>query len=70
MDLINEHQTGVCKGTDLGKLVQTNLNRECQEVGMYLTMARLAQRERILEIVEVLKTIAWKKQNTHLNLLK
>lgn len=61
MDLINEHEIGVCKGTDLEKLVQANFNGECQEVGMYLAMARLAQREGIPEIAEVLKTIAWEE---------
>jgi len=61
MDLINEHEIGVCKGTDLEKLVQANFNGECQEVGMYLAMARLAQREGLPEVAEVLKTIAWEE---------
>lgn len=61
MDLINEHKIGICKGTDLEKLVQANFNGECQEVGMYLAMARLAQREGMPEVAEVLKTIAWEE---------
>ena len=61
MDLINEHEMGVCKGTDMEKLVAANFNGECQEVGMYLAMARLAQREGLPEVGEVLKTIAWEE---------
>ena len=61
MEIINEHEIGICKGTDLEKLVNANFNGECQEVGMYLAMARLAQREGMPEVAEVLKTIAWEE---------
>jgi len=59
--LINEHEIGVCKGTELEEAVQANFNGECQEVGMYLAMARQAQREGLPEVGEVLKTIAWEE---------
>jgi len=61
MELINEHKIGVCKGTELEEAVKANFNGECQEVGMYLAMARLAQREWLPEVAEVLKTIAWEE---------
>lgn len=61
MELINEHEIGVCKGTELEEAVQANFNGECQEVGMYLAMARQAQREGLPEVAEVLKTIAWEE---------
>lgn len=61
MELINEHEIGVCKETDLEKIVQANFMGETQEVGMYLAMARLAQREGMPEVAEVLKTIAWEE---------
>ncbi|NYT18527.1 MAG: rubrerythrin family protein [Methanobacteriales archaeon] len=61
MEFVNEHKIGICKGTDLEKLVQANFIGECQEVGMYLAMARLAQREGMPEVAEVLKTIAWEE---------
>jgi rubrerythrin len=61
MELINEHEIGVCKGSEIEKLVQANFNGECQEVGMYLAMARLAQRDGMPEVAEVLKTIAWEE---------
>jgi rubrerythrin len=61
MQLINEHQIGVCKGTELEKDVKANFEGECAEVGMYLAMARLAQREGLPEVGEVLKTIAFEE---------
>ena len=61
MELINEHEIGVCKGTELEEAVQANFNGECQEVGMYLAMGRQAQREGLPEVGEVLKTIAWEE---------
>lgn len=61
MELINEHEIGICKKTDLEEMVKANFNGECQEVGMYLAMARLAQREGLPEVAEVLKTIAWEE---------
>jgi rubrerythrin len=61
MEIINEHKIGICKGTELEKAVAANFNGECKEVGMYLAMARLAQREGLPEIAETLKTIAWEE---------
>lgn len=61
MELINEHKIGVCKGTELEKDVKPNFEGECAEVGMYLAMARLAQREGLPEVGEVLKTIAFEE---------
>ena len=58
MEIINEHKIGVCKGTDMEKAVQANFNGETQEVGMYLAMARQAQREGLPEVGEVLSRIA------------
>ncbi len=61
MELVNEHAIGVCKGTELEEAVAANFNGETQEVGMYLAMARLAQRDGLPEVAEVLKTIAWEE---------
>jgi rubrerythrin len=61
MELINEHEIGVCKGTKLEKDVKANFQGECAEVGMYLAMARLAQRDGLPEVGEVLKTIAFEE---------
>jgi len=43
--------------------VKANFTGECTEVGLYLAMARQAQREGYPEIAEVLKTIAWEEAN-------
>ncbi len=59
MELINEHKLGVSKGTGVEEAVMANFNGECQEVGLYLAMARQAQREGYPEIAEALKVIAW-----------
>lgn len=58
MVVINEHEIGVCKGTEMEDVVQANFNGETQEVGMYLAMARQAQREGLPEVAEVLSQIA------------
>lgn len=59
IELINEHKIGVAKGTEVEDAVKANLKAECNEVGLYLAMARQAQREGFPEIAETLKTIAW-----------
>ncbi|ABR54365.1 Rubrerythrin [Methanococcus vannielii SB] len=61
MDLLNEHKIGISKDTVLEKEVSANVNGECLEVGIYLAMARQAQREGFPEIAEVLKTIAFEE---------
>lgn len=58
-DLINEHTIGVAKGTQVEDAVMMNFKAECNEIGIYLAMARQAQREGYPEIAEALKTIAW-----------
>lgn len=59
MELINEHEIGVSKGTEVEDAVSANFRGECTEVGLYLAMARQAQREGYPEVAEALKTIAW-----------
>ena len=59
MELLNENQLGKTKGTGLEEDVEMNFKGETQEVGLYLAMARQAQREGYPEIAEVLKAIAW-----------
>lgn len=58
MEIINEHEIGTCKGTELEDVIQVNFNGETQEVGIYLAMARQAQREGLPEVGEVLTRIA------------
>jgi len=60
-ELIFEDAIGETKGTELERAVKQNFNGETSEVGIYLAMARQAQREGYPEIAEVLKTIAWEE---------
>jgi rubrerythrin len=57
-ELINEVQLGAAKGTAVEEAVEQNFRGETAEVGLYLAMARQAQREGYPEIAEALKTIA------------
>ena len=52
---------GETKNTDLERVVKQNFNGETNEVGIYLALARLAQRQGYPEIAGVLKTIAWEE---------
>ncbi|KAF5086464.1 ferritin-like domain-containing protein [Methanobacterium aggregans] len=61
MKIINEHEMGITEGTELEKEVQANFQGECAEVGMYLAMARQAQRDGLPEVAEVLKRIAYEE---------
>lgn len=61
MDLVNEVKLGSTKGTALEVAVEKNYNGECKEVGLYLAMARQAQREGFPEISQALKQIAFEE---------
>lgn len=61
MELVIENKLGVTKGTELEERVEHNFKGETMEVGLYLAMARQAQREGYPEVAEVLKTIAWEE---------
>ncbi|MBU5676682.1 rubrerythrin family protein [Alkaliphilus sp. MSJ-5] len=61
LSLVTENIIGETKGTALERIVKQNFNGETSEVGIYLAMARLAQRQGYPEIAEVLKTIAWEE---------
>jgi rubrerythrin len=57
-ELINENKLGVAKGTPVEEAVEANFRGETTEVGLYLAMARQAQREGYPEIAQVLISIA------------
>ena len=58
-----EHVVGVAKGVDADiiKDLQANFNGECCEVGMYLAMSRVADREGYPEIAEAFKRYAFEE---------
>lgn len=60
-ELAIENVIGETKDTKLERIVNQNFKGETTEAGLYLAMARLAQREGYPEIAEILKTIAWEE---------
>lgn len=54
-DLVNEVKLGVAKGTVVEDAVKANFQGECSEVGLYLAMARQAEREGFPEVAAALR---------------
>ncbi|MDR1321088.1 MAG: NADH peroxidase [Gracilibacteraceae bacterium] len=59
----DQHVVGVAKGVDqkLLESLQAHFMGECTEVGMYLAMSRVADREGYPEVAEAYKRIAWEE---------
>lgn len=59
----DEHKVGVARGVDPEILegLRANFTGECTEVGMYLAMARQADREGYPEVAEAYKRIAYEE---------
>lgn len=58
-ELVQEDKLGVAKGTAVETAVDNNFKGETAEVGLYLAMARQAEREGYPEVAAALKSIAW-----------
>ena len=60
---VTEHVVGVAKGVDAEILqgLRENFNGECTEVGMYLAMSRVAEREGYPEIADAFKRYAFEE---------
>lgn len=58
-ELINEVVLGVSKETEVEEAVDQNFRGETTEVGLYLAMARQAEREGYPEVARALESIAW-----------
>ena len=60
---VTEHVVGVAKGVDAEVLqgLRENFNGECTEVGMYLAMSRVAEREGFPEIADAFKRYAFEE---------
>ena len=63
MQLADEHKLGVAQGVDAEILqgLRDNFNGECSEVGMYLAMSRVADREGYPEVAEAFKRYAFEE---------
>lgn len=59
----DEHRLGVAKDADprIVEGLRMNFNGECSEVGMYLAMSRVAEREGYPEIAEAFKRYAFEE---------
>lgn len=61
LSLNNEDNIGVASGSAVEDAVDMNFAGETEEVGLYLAMARQAQREGYPEVAETLKRIAFEE---------
>ncbi len=61
VELINEVKLGVAIGTAVEEAVDMNFKGETSEVGLYLAMARQAEREGYPEVAMILVNIAWEE---------
>jgi rubrerythrin len=60
-DLVDWNKIGVAKGSGFENDLEMQFKGECMEVGMYIAMARQAEREGFTEIAETMKRIAWEE---------
>lgn len=63
LQFVTEHEIGVAKGCDpeIWEGLKSNFEGECTEVGMYLAMARQADREGYSEIAEAFRRYAFEE---------
>lgn len=63
LSFADEHRVGVAKDVDAEILqgLKDNFNGECCEVGMYLAMSRVADRQGFPEVAEAYKRIAFEE---------
>ncbi len=62
LNFVVENQLGLIKDNEEFKsFINGQFNGETAEVGLYLAMARVAQRAGHAEVAEVLKVIAWEE---------
>lgn len=61
LGLVDAHKLGVAQGSGFEENLRMQFQGECTEVGMYIAMARQADREGYPEVAEALKRIAWEE---------
>jgi rubrerythrin len=61
VERIYENKLGVAKGTSIEEVVEANFAGEAATLGLYLAVARQAEREGYPEIAEVLKSVAFEE---------
>ena len=61
LELVDWNKLGVACGTEFEADLKMQFQGECSEVGMYIAMARQAEREGYPEVAETIKRIAWEE---------
>jgi rubrerythrin len=61
LQIIDFNKLGVAKGSGFEDDLMMQFQGECAEVGMYIAMARQAEREGYPEVAETMKRIAWEE---------
>jgi rubrerythrin len=61
LQLVDWNKLGVAKGTSFEEDLKLQFHGECAEVGMYIAMARQAEREGYPEVAETMKRIAFEE---------
>ena len=63
MTWADEHRVGICENIDpeIIEGLRANFTGECTEVGMYIAMSRVADREGFPEVAEAYKRIAYEE---------
>lgn len=61
LNLIDYNRLGVAQGSGFEEELKLQFQGECAEVGMYIAMARQAEREGYPEVAETLKRVAWEE---------
>ena len=62
LSFVKENKLGLVKDyEEFKQSLNWQFSRETSEVGLYLAMARVAQRQGYPEVAEVLKVIAWEE---------
>lgn len=63
VSFVAQHEVGIAKNVedDIKNELRANFNGECSEVGMYLAMSRVADREGYPEVAEAYKRIAFEE---------
>ncbi len=59
--LVDFNRLGVAQGSGFEENLRLQFQGECTEVGMYIAMARQAEREGYPEVAETMKRIAWEE---------
>lgn len=61
LSLVDFNKLGVAQGSGFEENLRMQFQGECAEVGMYIAMARQAEREGYPEVAETMKRIAWEE---------